>query len=249
MEGKNLGPIDKNSPIPFYFQINDILLRKIKAGKFKPHQQIPTEEELTAIFQVSRMTVRQAISKMVSEGILYRKRGHGTFVAEPRLERKVAKLTSATVDMEEAGLKPGAVLLERKVIQPTEEERSILNLGKEEPVLEVVRLRLANEQPIAIGRAVIPVRSYPELIEADLDGVVSLTQFMEEHCDCKIGYAHQKIRAVSATADQSRLLKIKKGTSLLHLNRVFYTNNHQPIGVFESFYRGDRYVFTSALYR
>ncbi len=249
MEDRNLGPIDKNSPIPFYFQITDILLKRIKEGKFKPHQQIPTEEELTAIFQVSRMTVRQAISKMVSEGILYRKRGHGTFVGEPRLERKVARLTSATVDMEEAGLKPGAVLLERKVIRPSEEERSILNLGEEDHVLEVVRLRLANEQPIAIGRAVIPTRSYPELVKANLEGVVSLTQFMEEHCGCKIAYAHQKIRAVNATSEQSRLLKIKKGTALLHLNRVFYTNDHQPIGVFESFYRGDRYVFTSALYR
>lgn len=150
MERKNFGLIDKNSPIPFYFQINDILLKKIKEGKFKPHQQIPTEEELTAIFKVSRMKMRQAIAKMVSEGILYRKRGHGTFVGEPRLERKAARFTSATVGKVEAGLKPGAVLLERKVIRPSKEEHSILNLREEDRVLEVVRLRLANDKPIAI---------------------------------------------------------------------------------------------------
>ncbi len=249
MVGNNFGPIDKNSPVPLYFQINDILLKKIKAEEFKPHQQIPTEEELTAIFQVSRMTVRQAISKMVTEGILYRKRGHGTFVAEPKLERKVAKLTSATVDMEEAGLKPGIILLGKRTIIPTDEERSILNLKENDPVLEVMRLRLANQQPIAIGRAIIPVHSFPQMVDADLSGVVSLTQFIEEQLGCKIGYAHQTIRAVNATAEQACLLKIKTGMPLLHLNRVFHTPEDVPIGIFEFFYRADRYVFTSTLYR
>ncbi len=249
MIGNNLDPIDKSNPIPLYYQISDILLRKIEGKEFKPHQQIPTEEELTSIFQVSRMTVRQAIVKMVNEGILYRKRGHGTFVAEPKIERKVAKLTSATVDMEEAGLKPGAIILHKKVINPNEEERNILRLSPADRALEVLRLRLANGQPIAISRAVISLKKYPRMAEADLEGIVSLTQFMEEHCGCKIAYADQKIKAVNASIEQSRFLKIKKGTSLLHLNRVFYNYDRDPIGIFESFYRGDRYVFTSTLYR
>ncbi|MCX5909267.1 MAG: GntR family transcriptional regulator [Deltaproteobacteria bacterium] len=249
MVGNNFGPIDKNSPVPLYFQINDILLKKIKAEEFKTHQQIPTEEELTATFQVSRMTVRQAISKMVTEGILYRKRGHGTFVAEPKLERKVAKLTSATVDMEEAGLKPGAIILHKKIMTPNEEERNILGLRPKEHVLEILRLRLANDQPIAIGRAVIPLKKYPDLVQANLDGVVSLTQYMEQNCGCRIAYADQKIKAMNANAQQARLLKIKKGTSVVHLNRVIFDYDRDPIGIFESFYRGDRYVFTSTLYK
>jgi GntR family transcriptional regulator len=243
-----LGKINKGLPIPFYYQISDILLQKIAAQEVRPHQQIPSEEKLAGVFEVSRLTVRQAIQKLVNEGKLYRKRGHGTFVAEPKIERKVAKLSSVAEDMERAGLKPGSVILEKKIILPEEEERSVLRLKSAEKVLEVKRLRLANDQPIAIGRSLIPVNLYTGLADETFAGVVSLTRFLEEKYGLRIGYAHQKIQAVNATQEQAKLLKIKKGTSLLHMNRLFFTPDQKPIGIFETFYRGDRYIFTSTLY-
>ena len=246
--GKNLGSLNKGVPIPLYYQINDIILRKVEAKEFLPHQQLPSEDELASIFEVSRMTVRQAILKLVSEGKLYRQRGQGTFVAEPKIERKVAKLSSVAEDMERAGLKPGSVILEKNIILPKEEERSVLRLKAEEKVLEVKRLRLADHQPIAIGRSLIPVSLYPGLADETFAGVVSLTRFLEEKYGLRIGYAHQKIQAVNATPEQAKLLKIKKGTSLLYMNRVFFTTDQDPIGIFETFYRGDRYIFTSTLY-
>ena len=248
MTRKDLGKINKELPIPLYFQIGDILLRKIAAGKVRPHQQIPTEEELTAIFEVSRMTVRQAISKLVNDGLLYRRRGRGTFVAEPKIERKVAKLSSVAEDTERAGLKPGCIILDKKILQPTEEERTILRLKTQEKILEIHRLRLANDKPIAIGRSLIPVNLYPGLVKETFKGVVSLTRFLEKNYGLKIGYAHQKIQAVNASREQSRLLKIREGTSLLYINRVFFTAEQNPVGIFETFYRGDRYIFTSTLY-
>lgn len=248
MMPNNLGEIVKGIPIPLYYQICDLLLRKIEKGQFRPHQQIPTEEELTANFEVSRMTVRQAINKLVNDGMLYRKRGRGTFVGEPKIERKVAKLSSVAEDTEKAGLRPGSVILEKKIIQPTEEERTMLRLKSQEKVLEINRLRLANDQPIAIGRSLIPLSRFPNLSREEFAGVVSLTRFLEEKYGLRIGYAHQKIQAVNATPEQAKLLKIKKGTSLLHLNRVFFTPDQNPVGIFENFYRGDRYIFTSTLY-
>jgi GntR family transcriptional regulator len=243
-----LGKIDKGLPIPLYYQISDILVQKIAAQKVRPHQQIPSEERLAGVFEVSRLTVRQAIQKLVNEGRLYRKRGHGTFVAEPKIERKVARLSSVAEDTEKAGLKPGSVILEENIILPEEEERNILRLKAGERVLEIKRLRLANDQPIAIGRSLIPVSLYPGLAGETLAGVVSLTRFLQEKYGLRIGYAHQKIQAVNATAEQAKLLKIKKGTCLLHMNRVFFTPDQKPVGIFETFYRGDRYIFTSTLY-
>jgi GntR family transcriptional regulator len=249
MGQKDLGKLDKAIPIPFYYQITDILLRKIESEEFKPHERIPSEDELAAIFNVSRMTVRQAILKLVNEGKLYRRQGYGTFVAEPKIERKVARLTSATLDIREAGLEPGSIILEKKVFKPAEEVRRILKLNNEDDVIEIIRLRLADGEPIAIGQAILPVRLFPQLASAELESVLSLTQFLEEEYGCKIAYAEQKIQAVSADSYQSKLLKIKKGSSLLYLNRIFYSKAHAPIGIFDSFYRGDRYIFTSTLYR
>ncbi len=248
MMHKNLGEIVKGIPIPLYYQITDLILRSIEKGKYRPHQQIPTEEQLTANFQVSRMTVRQAINKLVSDGVLYRRRGRGTFVGDPKIERKVAKLSSVAEDMRRAGLKPGSIILERKIVHPTEEERNVLNLKPEETVLEIKRLRTANDQPIAIGRTLIPVSLYPGLVKETFLGVVSLTQLLKKKYGLKIDYAYQKIQAVNATENQARILKIKKGTSLLHMNRVFVNPNQTPIGIFETYYRGDRYIFTSTLY-
>lgn len=249
MVENNLGKIDKGIPVPLYYQICDILLRKIEAREFLPDQQIPSEGELASIFEVNRMTVRQAIIKLVNEGKLCRKRGYGTFVTEPKIERKVARLVSFYTNMEEAGLRPSSVILQKKVVQATDTARDILNLQKGEMVVKIIRLRLANDEPIAIGKSVIPVRLCPSLAEENLDGVGSLTQFMEQKGGCKIAYAEQRMQAVDADSYQAKLLEIRKGSPLLHLSRVFYSNDHCPVGIFETFYRGDRYVFTSTLYR
>lgn len=247
--GKNLGSLNKGVPIPLYYQINDIILRKIEAGDLRSHQQLPSEDELSSIFEVSRMTVRQAVIKLVNEGKLYRQRGQGTFVAEPKIERKVAGFSSFNKDMEARGLKPGSVILQKKAVKPGKEIRYILNLQAEEKVMEIIRLRLANGQTIGIGKAVIPVKVCRSLLEENLEDGVSLIQFMEEKGGCKIAYGEQKIQAVQADSYQAKLLKIEKGSPLLHLNIVFYSNGQAPIGIFETFYRGDRYVFTSTVYR
>ena len=100
----------------------------------------------------------------------------------------------------------------------------------------------------APGRSLLPLRLYPGLSREKFLGIVSLTRFLEEKYGLRIGYAHQKIQAVNASQEQARLLKIKAGASLLHLNRVFFTPDQRPLGIFENFYRGDRYIFTSTLY-
>jgi GntR family transcriptional regulator len=248
MVEKNLGKIDKGIPVPLYYQIGDVILRKIEAREFLPNQQIPAEGELASIFEVNRMTVRQAIIKLVNEGKLYRKRGLGTFVAEPKIERKVAKLVSFDADMKEAGFRPHSIILEKKVVKATDEIKDILKLKEGEMVVNIIRLRLANDQPIAIAKSLIPVKLCPSLVEENLDSVVSITQFITQKTSCKLAYAEQKIQAVAADSYQAKLLQIRKGSPLLHLYRVFNSTDHSPVGIFETSYRGDRYVFTSTLY-
>jgi GntR family transcriptional regulator len=249
MDAKDLGNIDRSVPIPFYYQIGDILLKKIESREFLPHQQIPSEDQLASIFGVSRMTVRQAISSLVNNGKLYRKHGRGTFIAEPMIERKIARLSSVTLDIEEAGLRPGSIILQKRVVTPGERVQGLLKLKEGDEIVEILRLRLANEEPLAIGKAMIPVKLFPRLVEANLEGVLSLTQYLEGEFGFRIDYAEQSIQAISADSYQAKILKIRKGASLLHLSRIFFTNDHVAIGIFETFYRSDRYIFTSKLYR
>ncbi len=249
MNEQELGKINKNIPIPLYYQISDLLLRKIASKDLLPNQQIPSEKELASAFDVNRMTVRQAIIKLVNEGVVFRRRGHGTFVSEPKIERVVARLLNFNTDMRESGLEPSSVVLQKKIIQAPDEVRDLLKLKKGETLVKVIRLRLANDKPIAISKSMVPTSVCPKMAEENLDNVESLTRFLEEKGDCKIAYAKQKIQAVDADSYRAKLLEIKKGSPLLHLSRIFYTNEHYPLGVFDSFYRGDRYMFTETLYR
>src|SRR5438093_11585839 len=91
--------IDKQSPIPMYYQIMNQLREKIAEGEYSPHSTLPPERELVEIYQVSRMTIRQAITELVNEGLLVRRKGIGTFVAPPKIEQTLNSLTSFTEDM------------------------------------------------------------------------------------------------------------------------------------------------------
>src|SRR5436853_6116153 len=110
--------IDRQSPIPMYYQIMNQLREKISAGEYTIDSALPPERELVETYQVSRMTIRQAISELVNEGILVRRRGIGTFVAPPKIEQALNSLTSFTQDMAQRGMKAGGRVLSFKDITP-----------------------------------------------------------------------------------------------------------------------------------
>ena len=103
--------LDKQSPIPMYVQIEDYLKNQILQGDFVIGVAIPSERELTDTFGVSRMTVRQSITNLVNEGLLYREKGRGTYVATPKIEQPLSGLTSFTEDMLSRGMKPSNKLI------------------------------------------------------------------------------------------------------------------------------------------
>lgn len=106
--------LDKESPVPMYVQIEEYLKLRMKQGEFSVGTAIPSERELTEMFEVSRMTVRQSITNLVTEGLLYREKGRGTFVAAPKVEQPLSGLTSFTEDMLSRGMEPGTQLISLK---------------------------------------------------------------------------------------------------------------------------------------
>src|SRR5258706_6198424 len=101
--------LERSNPLPLYYQLKEVLKQQIRAGHLAPHTPIPSEPELVTRYKVSRATVRQALSELVHEGLLYRQHGKGTFVCEPRVQQAVSAITSLSQDLRRRGKRPGGL--------------------------------------------------------------------------------------------------------------------------------------------
>ena len=240
--------IDKNSPIPMYYQIMNQLREKIAAGEYTVDDALPPERELVETYQVSRMTIRQAISELVNEGILVRRKGIGTFVAPPKLEQALNSLTSFTEDMAQRGMKAGSRIISFKEMIPDPTIRKTLGLSAEEKVFECVRLRLADEEPMALETTSLVASICPGLRQEDLENQ-SLYKVLTERWGIQLDRATQSLEPILAPPYEAMLLHIAPGSPLLFMHRVTYEQNGRAFEHVKSLYRGDRYKFVTELHR
>ncbi|MCA1023623.1 GntR family transcriptional regulator [Halobacillus litoralis] len=238
--------LKKNHPLPMYYQIEEFLKREISEGTFQAGDMIPSERELSERFQVSRMTVRQAVSNMVNDGILYREKGRGTFVAEKKIEQPLKGLTSFTEDMKLRGMTSASRLLSFDVMQAPQDIASKLKLEEGE-VYAVKRIRFADRQAMAVETSFLPVSLLPDLTEDIVQG--SMYEYMEHVLDLTISHARQEIEARAADENEGTELQIEAGAPVLHIERCSYLDNGIPFEVVKSTYRADRYKFISDIVR
>src|SRR5260370_20007158 len=163
-------PLDRNSPIPLYFQIAENLKQAIEDGTLKPGERLDNELDLTERLGVSRPTVRQAVQRLVEQGLVVRRRGLGTVVVAPRILRSVA-LTSLYDDLSANGRHPATTVLAVREIKADDELASVLTLPAGAAVLSVERLRLADGTPLAIMHNYLP----PRLLKGRPEDVLDTT--------------------------------------------------------------------------
>jgi GntR family transcriptional regulator len=241
----NLG---KDVPIPLYYQIKARLLDAIENGQLKPGDRVLSERELTTQFGVSRMTARQALTEMESQGFLYRVQGKGTFVATPKLEQPLAGLTSFTEDMRRRGLEPAARVISAEEVVAGRKTARALGIGETASVYRLERLRLAGGEPMALEVSHIPANLVPGLLDRE-PVEHSLYRVLEERYGLKLVRANQSLEAVAANAYEAEVLHVREGTPLLLLERVSRDAQDRNIEFVRSLYRGDRYRFTTELIR
>lgn len=241
--------INKNSPIPYYVQLKDLLTKRIENGALKVGEQMPPEQELCETFNVSRTVVRQALQDMVHEGLIIRIRGKGTFITEPKIsEGLVQKLTGFYQDMVEQGYIPVTKVLKQHLVPASQKVATNLQLQPGAHVIEIERLRFIQDEPIVLVITFIPYAICPDLLNVDLSNQ-SLYAYLEKEHELMIVRGHRTIEAEPAKAYEAGLLQIKKGAPLFVLDSTSFLSNGTPIEYYQAFHRGDRSRFEVELVR
>lgn len=220
-------------------------IRESIAESMAPHDALASERELMAIHGVSRMTVRKAIATLVEEGRVYNVHGSGTYVGSADIFSKTPKLTSFTEDMISRGAVPSSRVLELARIEAPESVAAALGLAAPEETTHIRRLRLADDVPIAIEDVYIP-RLVLDLESLNLGASLYEQLRLAGH---EVFRAEQEIKAITLTAQESRLLEVAKGEAALSVTRVSSSRRGHLIEFARTIYRADRYTFQLAVTR
>ena len=237
-----------SGPVPLYHQLKEILRHDIEQGIYQTGERLPSEPELIRQYEVSRITVRQALDELEAEGLVIRRHGKGTYVAEKRIEQELVYLTDFVEDMQRAGQNP----LSRIVACIREPARPIiakaLRLPNNTEVVRIDRVRLADHRPIAFDTTWLPLRFGELLMGTDLSQE-TIYHILEARYGIPVVSGTFNITAATATAQKAALLDTPPGAALLVIQRISYTTNDEPVYLQERYYRPDRVQYRVSLQR
>lgn len=239
--------IVRNSMMPYYYQLYEILRQDILNGIWKPGDMLPTETELLEKYELSRTTVRQSLDMLVSDGLIYRQRGRGTFVSRLTIEQSLSRIISFTEDMRHREMKPHTVVLSAMLIPAPNDIAEALQLAPDEEVANLERLRLADAEPMSLEMSYLVHKFCPGVLKNDY-AIHSLRQTLASEYNQRLIYARQKIRAVTASRKQAQILSVDPGAALLFIERISYNEQNIPVEFLRAFHRGDRYILYNELH-
>ncbi len=238
--------LDRQSPVPLYRQLKDTLRQWIENGVYRPGDALPPEPTLEAQFDVSRITVRQAIIDLVQEGLLVRERGRGTFVKEPKITQNLNQITSWAETIMAMGMTAKTVECRLEETVPPVWVARLLDIDPDQHVTVLKRVRYANDEPMCIMTNYIVSRYVPGLVEEGLSSE-SLYEVIETRFNVVLSRAEETVEAVVADEYQAKTLKTYVGAPLLSVTRVTYDHNELPFEVVKAVSRGDRYQYSATL--
>jgi DNA-binding GntR family transcriptional regulator len=241
------GPVDKSSPVPLYFQIAENLRAAIDSGRLRPGEHLENELQLCERLGVSRPTVRQAIERLVQDGLIQRQRGVGTVVVSRRINRPLA-LTSLFDDLQAGGRQPQTLVLRADEVSPDSTVAEALSLPKTYTarVLLLERLRSADDRPLAVMRNYLPLGLLP-----DDESILNLKEHglyeILRRRGVQFKSAEETIGARRATSEEARLLQVPRSTTVLAVARIARDPSATPIEYGLHAYLADRYSFKVTL--
>ncbi len=240
--------VSKSSPrldahSSLHSQIKEILKTRILEGMYTANQRMPSESELMSAFGVSRITVRQAMAVLQSEGLVYSVHGKGSFVSRPRAFQDLGSLQGFGSAMRQMGYETHSRVLSVKMMRPTPEIQEILKLGKGTKVNELRRLRFLNREPISVDVSYLPSELGERLAKEDLANR-DVFSILENNFQIPLGHADLQINS-TILEDESlaALLRVDLGSPILYIERTIYTARGEPLEFEKLYYRGDAFQF------
>jgi GntR family transcriptional regulator len=244
--GSFLSPDDLQSAGqgPLYVKLQQALAAAIQNGRLKSGDALPPERDLAEYASISRVTVRKAVDELVRQGLLVRRHGSGTFVAKPveKVEQPLSRLTSFTEDMARRGRTSRAHWIERGIFTPSPDEMMMLGLPAGGLVARLERLRIADENPLAIERASVSAEFLP-----DPENVVQSLYTALEERGVRPVRAIQRISAKIIKDQEADLLDVASGSAGMTIERISYLPSGKVIELTRSLYRADAYDFVAEL--
>ena len=227
-----------DSASPLYRQLMQRIRADIASGVYPVHSRIPSEAELGESYQVSRVTVRKALAELTREGLLRRMQGKGTYVCAPRLKSNLKDVTSFHEACLMMGCTPGTRVISAGPVHVEDEVRETLALPEREAI-EIIRLRLADGEPVMLETNRFAPK-FVSLLHEELTG--SLYHLLSKQGIEAASGVHE-ISLCYATAQQAKLLEVEVGAALLQLNQVIYDQHGAPLHTSHQVIRGDRFTF------
>jgi GntR family transcriptional regulator len=249
LDGEIGGAIDKASPVPYYYQLRQLLERAISTGVLTVDDKIPTEAALCERYDVSRTVVRQALSDLERTGLVSRHKGRGTFVAAPKVSEFVAQtLTSLHEDLSARGERLETKVLRFEIEPVSSHVARMLDLPESEDIVLLERLRFLRGEPLVVTTAYMPYALCGRILELDMADR-SLFETYERELGFKLRRGTRAIEARAAGGEVGAQLGVGEGAPVLVFSGVTYIEDGRAIEYFVGVHRGDRSRFETELFR
>jgi GntR family transcriptional regulator len=232
--------VDRNVPIPLYYQLAELIRAQIRQGIYRPGDRLPGERELSARHGISRMTVRRGLEYLAHESLLEIRHGSGSYVAEPKLTFDALRLMGFSEAMLD---RPGGLtsnVLEQGVHPAAPTAAAALQLAEGDPVVKVVRVRAVDGSPVALETNYLPQCRFPGLERRDL-GRGSLYQILESEYGVTLDRVEQTFEAAAIGEFERRVLKAGAHVNILLVEGTTFDSGGVPVEYFRSSHRGDRF--------
>ena len=214
--------LEKDSPIPLYHQVMEILEEKIATGEWRDGDRLPTESELASQFNISNITVKRAVLELVDKGLLYRQRGKGTFVAPQIKEGDTYKLLTFGSEAEYPHK-----TIEFSIQEAGKQVSKLLNIKEKDSIVKVLRLKMEDDKPIGVEYTYLNHQLCPSITQTMIENQLFYNVLKMQNI--RLGKAKIHFSAIFASEEEARLLEVEKGTPLISVKRITTTESREMI--------------------
>lgn len=237
--------MDKNNKVPLYLQLVDDLIEKIENQTYKENEKLPSERELCELYDLSRITVRNALQELDRDGYIYKQHGRGTYVSPKTYKQNLVNLYNFTDEMKKLGKTPQTTVLSFRTIKVDKRYAEKLHIKPGEEAYEVKRLRLADDEPFIYETSYLPKYKFPGLSKKDLEESPMYKVFNEKY-GLGVSKATEQFRATGLRVEEAKFLKQDPDQPAMLIKRYAYSQA-DLIEYTISIISGQKYYYTVEL--